>query len=95
MSTFGAEMAGLLLLFALWTVGAAIATQKWGKLNWCHKYTACRLLTAIVAFTWMSWVMVLFLASASIGYICMYSGFTHPVHGVEEEYDHDRDTREV
>ena len=92
MSTFGGELVGLLLLFILWVVGASIATQKWGDLSWCHKYSACRLLTAIVAFTWMSWVMMLFLTVACIGYIVGNDGFTHPVHG---GYYPDMDMRQV
>jgi len=81
MSTFGGELVGLMILFILWIVGAAIATKKWGNLNWCHVYGACRLLTAIVAFTWMSWIMTFFLTVSCIWYIARHGGSTHPVHG--------------
>lgn len=81
MSTFGGELIGLLLIFILWIVGAAIATENWGNLGWCHRYGACRLLTAIVAFTWMSWIMVFFLTLACLTYIIRHNGFSHPVHG--------------
>lgn len=81
MSTFGGELTVLLFLFILWIVGAAIATQNWGDLAWCHRYGACRLLTAIVAFTWMSWIMVFFLTLACLIYIIKHNAFSHPVHG--------------
>ena len=81
MSTLGGELAGLMILFILWIVGAAIATKKWGNLGWCHAYSACRLLTAIEAFTWMSWIMTFFLTVSCIGYVIKYSGSAHPVHG--------------
>jgi hypothetical protein len=81
LSTFGGELVGLLLLFTLWIVGAAVATQKWGNLSWCHMYSACRILTATVAFIWMSCIMVFFLTIACIGHIVRYNAFNHPVHG--------------
>jgi len=92
LSTFGGELIALLFLFVLWIVGAAIATRNWGNLNWCHTYSACRLLTAIVAFTWMSWIMVFFLTISCLGYIFRNDGFSHPVHG---GYYPERDMREV
>jgi len=92
LSTFGGELVGLIILFVLWIVGAAIATQQWGRLNWCHMYSACRLLTAIVAFTWMSWIMTLFLTVSCIWYIVRNDGFTQPVHG---RYYPERNMRQV
>jgi len=92
LSTFGGELIGLMVLFILWIVGAAIATQNWGDLKWCRIYTACRLLTAIVAFAWMSWIMTLFLTVSCIWYIVRNDGFTQPVHG---RYYPERDMREV
>jgi len=92
MSTFGGELVGLLFLFILWIVGAAIATQKWGSLGWCHVYSACRLLTALVAFTWISWIMTLFLTLSCLWFILRHDGFSQPVHG---EYYPERDMREV
>jgi len=97
LSTFGGELIVLLMLFILWIVGAAIATQKWGDLGWCRIFTACRLLTAIVAFTWMSWIMTLFLTVSCIWYIVRNDGFAQPVHGryrPERDYG-GRDMREV
>jgi len=92
MSTFGGELIGLMVLFILWIVGAAIATQKWGKLGWCHVYGACRLLTAIVAFTWMSWIMTFFLTLSCIWCIVRNDGFSQHVHG---RYYPERNMREV
>lgn len=70
-----------MILFILWIVGAAISTQLWGNLGWCHRYSQCRLLTAIVAFTWMSWIMTFFLTVACLWYILKHDGFGHPMHG--------------
>ena len=92
MSTFGGELVGLIILFVLWIVGAAIATQKWGDLGWCHVFSTCRLLTAIVAFTWMSWIMTFFLTISCIWYIVKNDGFTQPVHG---RYYPERNVRRV
>ena len=92
MSTFGGELVGLLFIFILWIVGAAIATQKWGKLGWCHIYSACRLLTALVAFTWVSWITSAFLTLSCLWHIIRHDGFSQPVHG---RYYYDRDMREV
>jgi len=92
MSTFGGELIGLIILFILWIVGAAIATQQWGDLGWCRSFSTCRLLTAIVAFTWMSWIMTLFLTIGCIWYIVRNDGFTQPVHG---RYYPERNMRQV
>lgn len=81
MSTFGGELIGLLTIFILWIVGAAIVTKKWGDLGWCHVFSACRLLTAIVAFTWMSWIITFFLIISCLVYILRNGAFAHPVHG--------------
>jgi len=92
MSTFGGELIGLLLLFILWIVGAAIATQHWGDLGWCHSFKACRILTALLAFTWMSWIMTFFLTVSCIWYIVRNDGFSQPVHG---RYYPERNMRQV
>lgn len=82
----------LLLLFILWVVGAALATKQWGDLGWCHNYSTCRILTALVAFTWMSWIMTFFLTFACILYIARNGGFAHHVNGRDE---YGRNMREV
>jgi len=92
LSTFGGELIGLVILFAMWIVGAAIATQKWGNLGWCHVFGTCRLLTAIVAFTWMSWIMTFFLTVSCIWYILRNDGISQPVHG---RYYPERNMRHV
>lgn len=91
MSTLGGELVGLIVLFVLWIVGAAIATQKWGDLGWCHVFSTCRLLTAIVAFTWMSWIMTFFLTISCLWCI-MSDGFTRPAYG---RYSDRRNMRQV
>lgn len=80
-SKFREELIGLLVLFILWIVGAAISTSRWGDLAWCRIYQPCRLLTAIVAFAWLSWIMTLFLIVINIGYIIVNGAFSEPLHG--------------
>jgi hypothetical protein len=81
LSTFGAELIGLFVLFMFWITGAGIATHQWGNLAWCRIYQPCRLLTAIVAFSWMGWIMILFLLAINIGYIIINDAFSEPLHG--------------
>jgi len=83
-STFGGEFIGLFVLFMLWIVGAAMTTDQWGNLAWCRIYQPCRLLTAILAFSWMGWIIILFLIAINLGYIIVNKAFNEPLHG---QYD--------
>ena len=53
----------------------------WGNLHWCHVYKACRILTALVAFAWMGWIILLFLIVISITFAVVNGAFGHPMHG--------------
>jgi len=75
------EILGLWALFLFWLVGAGISTNYWGNLRWCHTYKACRLLTAIVAFAWMGWVLILALLVMSLMFAVSNSAFSEPLHG--------------
>ena len=66
MQTPGTESIGLMLLFIMWLVGAALATSKCTDPSWCKAHNVCRLLPAIVAFAWMSWIVFFFFNSLSI-----------------------------
>ncbi|EIM89722.1 uncharacterized protein STEHIDRAFT_92166 [Stereum hirsutum FP-91666 SS1] len=88
--TFFHELIALFVLFVLWIVGAAIATSTsnppnhqshWGALSWCQQFQPCRILTALVAFVWMGWIMVVFLMFASILFCIANRAWGEPMHG--------------
>ncbi|KAJ6577439.1 hypothetical protein B0H19DRAFT_1119926 [Mycena capillaripes] len=80
-SSFASEIVALSILFLLYLVGAAIATSIWGNLSFCHQFRPCRILTAMVAFAWMSWIMLLFLLVASVFVAIANAAFFAPFHG--------------
>lgn len=53
----------------------------WGNLSACWHYGSCRVLTALLAFTWMSWVMVLALLATSFLFASANKAFREPMHG--------------
>ncbi|EIN04263.1 hypothetical protein PUNSTDRAFT_55590 [Punctularia strigosozonata HHB-11173 SS5] len=63
------EAAALSILNLMWFVGAAITSSTFGDLTWCDPlYEACRVLTALQAFAWLSWVVLFaLLALAFVG----------------------------
>ncbi|KAI0653246.1 hypothetical protein C8Q70DRAFT_1026652 [Cubamyces menziesii] len=83
-STFVGELIGLMGLFALYLVGAAIASTYWGNLFWCHQYWQCRVLTVLVAFAWMCWVIVFILVFVSVMFAVANAAFFRPLHA---QYD--------
>jgi len=80
-STFRAELVGLFIIWMFWLVGTAIATTQWGNLGFCQEFEACRVLSAIVAFSWLSWVMVSFNFGVSITFILANNALLEPLHG--------------
>lgn len=53
----------------------------WGNLNWCHEFSACRLLTALVAFAWMNWIILFSLLGLSVLFTIVNAAFSEPMHG--------------
>ncbi|KAI0776510.1 hypothetical protein BD413DRAFT_610140 [Trametes elegans] len=86
-SSFAFELVGLLVIFTLYLVGAAIATADWGDLFWCHQYWQCRLLTVLVAFAWADWALVV-IALASVLFAVTDAALWHPLHGRYDGRDH-------
>ncbi|KAG6331586.1 hypothetical protein ID866_7501 [Astraeus odoratus] len=87
---FRGELIGLFVLFILWIVGAAVATRTsnpptldthWGNLSSCWVYSSCRILTAMLAFTWLSWILVLALFATSFLFASANKAFRDPMHG--------------
>ncbi|KAM5546082.1 hypothetical protein V8D89_000208 [Ganoderma adspersum] len=80
-SSFATELLGLMALFTLYLVGAAIASTLWGDLSFCWDYWQCRMLTALVAVAWISWVTTFALIVISVLFAVANSAFFHPLHG--------------
>ncbi|KAH7926997.1 hypothetical protein BV22DRAFT_1103934 [Leucogyrophana mollusca] len=89
-NTFIAELIGLAILFLLWLVGAAIATNtgnppdvntKWGNLSSCWAYGACRVLTAMVAFAWLGWLLIFASLVITLLFAIANKAFREPMHG--------------
>jgi len=75
------ELIGLGLFFVFWIVGAGIAASLWGNLWFCHQYHACRLLTTLVAFSWMGCITIFILLLISIMFAVSNKAFNEPLHG--------------
>ncbi|KAN0103853.1 hypothetical protein V8E52_011573 [Russula decolorans] len=79
--TFGVECIALSMFWMMWFVGTAIATTFWGNLGWCHQYSPCRVLTALVAFAWIGWVVLLLLLGLALVHTFVNRAWTDPMHG--------------
>ncbi|KAJ7638127.1 hypothetical protein B0H17DRAFT_1106223 [Mycena rosella] len=79
--SFFSEILVLSALFLLYLVGAAIATHIWGDLSFCQQFRACRILTTMVAFAWMSWIVLLGSLVASIVVVAANGALFDPFHG--------------
>jgi len=79
--TFGGEILAELILFVMWLVGAAIATSFWGDLAWCRHFQQCRILTALVAFAWMGFIILFTLLIISLLFAVSNEAFGKPLHG--------------
>ncbi|EJC97817.1 uncharacterized protein FOMMEDRAFT_143374 [Fomitiporia mediterranea MF3/22] len=76
------ELLGLFVLWVLWLVGAAIATHIWPNLPaFCSQFQACRVLTAMLAFAWMGWIMLCLLMLTTLLYAVTNSSWHEPAHG--------------
>jgi len=80
-SSFTGEIVGLFILFVMWLVGAAIATSFWGALSWCWVYQPCRVLTALVAFAWLGWIVLFALLLMSAMFAIANRAWWDPMHG--------------
>ncbi|KAH8823699.1 hypothetical protein DL96DRAFT_235045 [Flagelloscypha sp. PMI_526] len=80
-SRFRGEFIGLFILWLMWLVGAAYSSHLWGNLKSCWSYKACRILTALVAFSWIGWIVLTLLAIMSICFVWANEAFQEPLHG--------------
>ncbi|KAJ7175780.1 hypothetical protein C8R46DRAFT_1079439 [Mycena filopes] len=80
-STFRGELIGLFIVWMFWVVGTAIATQQWGSLGFCQEFEPCRVLSAIVAFSWLTFCLVTFNFGVSLTFILANGALLEPLHG--------------
>ncbi|KAF8913672.1 hypothetical protein CPB85DRAFT_1375534 [Mucidula mucida] len=79
--TFRGELIGLFVLWMFWICGAGVATNVWGNLSWCQQYQPCRILTAMLAFTWMGWIILTLIMVMSIMFVVVNGALLEPMHG--------------
>lgn len=80
-STFRGELIGLSVLWLFWIVGAAQSSTIWGDLSWCQRYQPCRILTAMLAFAWLGWIVLTLIMVLSIIFSIVNGAFSEPLHG--------------
>lgn len=80
-STFAAELVGLFVLWLFWISGAAVATSIWGNLSFCQQFEACRVLSAMLAFTWLGWIVLSFIIGINLMFSVANGAFMEPLHG--------------
>jgi len=80
-STFLAEIAGLSVLWVFWIAGAGGSTAPWGNLGFCQEFSACRLLSALVAIVWLGWLTLSLLLAFSLLFSIANKATGEPLHG--------------
>jgi len=83
------EVAVLSVLWLLLIVGAGIATSIWPNLNFCVSFNACRVLQAMLAFAWLSWIVLTALIIISLVYAFRFRGWDHHMHSWDSSYKTD------
>ncbi|TFK37277.1 hypothetical protein BDQ12DRAFT_753354 [Crucibulum laeve] len=97
LSNYGSELVGLIIIWVMFIVGAAITTHKWSNLKWCRgHFRPCRILETIKAMGWICWGFTTFLILASLWNMKRNNhDFTGPAHGRRDytgTYPETRDT---
>jgi len=80
-STFRGEIIGLVILWLFWIVGASVASSMWGNLMWCQEFNACRVLSALVAFCWLGWIVITAILVVSLLFSFANKALLEPLHG--------------
>ncbi|TFK37283.1 hypothetical protein BDQ12DRAFT_653179 [Crucibulum laeve] len=93
-SRFRDEIIGLAILWLFWIIGAGIATSIWGDLSFCQEFRACRILTALVAFCWLGWIILTIILGVTLLFAFANRAFVEPLHGRwDPRASHYRDSR--
>lgn len=53
----------------------------WGNLAFCQHFEACRILTAIVAFSWLGWIILSVIGAVSLMFSFANGALLEPFHG--------------
>ncbi|KAK0192915.1 hypothetical protein F5146DRAFT_1042028 [Armillaria mellea] len=74
------EMVGNFVLWVMWLAGAVDTTNRIipGK-NWCGPGKECRILTAILAFSWIGWSFLTIIGTMGLTYYAYQSGQPAPI----------------
>ncbi|KAK0493360.1 hypothetical protein EDD18DRAFT_1179756, partial [Armillaria luteobubalina] len=74
-SRFRSEMLGTFVLWVMWLVGAVDTTNRIipGK-NYCPRGKQCRILTTILAFSWIGWSFLTIIGTMGLMYYAYSSG---------------------
>ncbi|KAF5371887.1 hypothetical protein D9757_010579 [Collybiopsis confluens] len=83
-TSFTGEFIGLSVLWTMFLVGSAIATHRWANLGFCFGVFGCNLLTSILAFGWLCFIittLLIFAAMLSLARHGEYSNTGEPLHG--------------
>ncbi|PBK68838.1 hypothetical protein ARMSODRAFT_957927 [Armillaria solidipes] len=73
-------MVGNFILWVMWLAGAVDTTNRVipGK-NWCGPGKECRILTAILAFSWIGWSFLTIIGTMGLMYYAYQSGQPAPI----------------
>ncbi|KAI0798219.1 hypothetical protein C8Q75DRAFT_802105 [Abortiporus biennis] len=89
-TSFAGEVLSLCILFLFWIVGAGVSTNLWGDLSWCQEFLACRVLSTLVAFLWIGWVVILTLLVLSLLFAVTNKAWNQPSHGAHQKINTNR-----
>ena len=53
----------------------------WGDLSFCFHYRACRLLTVLVAFSWLGWIVITVILAVNLLFSLANKALMEPLHG--------------
>jgi len=80
-STFMVEAIAMSVLWLFWIVGSSIASSMWGNLAGCQQFSQCRLLSALVAMSWLGWIALTILLGFCLLFSIANRAFMEPLHG--------------
>jgi len=77
------EAVALFVLWLFYIIGTSIATSFWGALGFCQEFSACRILSTLVAFAWLVWLLltVLLVLTVLFGLANGREAWNEPMHG--------------
>ncbi|KAH8835637.1 hypothetical protein DL96DRAFT_1575010 [Flagelloscypha sp. PMI_526] len=79
--TFKHELIGTGLLWFWLLVGISIASSQFAAVPYCQVFEACRVLSALLAFGWLSWICLTLLWGATFLLSYTNGAWNHSLHG--------------